>query len=382
MTAVSINYNVHIPALIKTFRHSEIGAEPHYYFNDHDNDLYINQIGTDQILPFLDIIEYLCLKSKGNLKVAVTISGVSVELFQLYCPEVIHRLKRLAQLNCIEFCATTYSNIILHGVSIATIKEQVNKHLLLIGNLFHQVPVFFRENHNSVDGHTLDVLGRYGWAGIALASEAREANHFPASTSVYKLKDCLILREDDSNMDHINELLEKGGSTCAETVAFDLATQLDDDKMYSFNINHNLSALQHWNFSQQFWESLAESISGNPHDHFTAPSDIKAMNGETNYPLISRRQINSIWHDSWNDLQKEAYKTVLQLSYQVANSLDPEIQRTWLLIQDAENLGFMSSDYFEEEYAQSHFTPYSSPYDAFTNYMNVLDDVAKRLEYS
>jgi alpha-amylase len=49
-------------------------------------------------------------KHKGKFKVAFSLSGIAVEQFELYAPEVIQSFKELAQTGCVEFLSETFSH--------------------------------------------------------------------------------------------------------------------------------------------------------------------------------------------------------------------------------------------------------------------------------
>jgi hypothetical protein len=59
---------------------------------------------------------------------------------------------------------------------------------------------------------------------------------------------------------------------------------------------------------------------------------------------------------------------------------NPEAKLSWLRLQAADHFNFMSSKWFKHRFVKRNFEVYSSPYQAFINYMNVLNDVKLQLE--
>ena len=57
---------------------------------------------------------------------------------------------------------------------------------------------------------------------------------------------------------------------------------------------------------------------------------------------------------------------------------DPRLQQDWCYLQSSDHFFYMSTKHFGDGCAM--FSPYESPYMAFTNYMNVLGDFIVRVE--
>ncbi|MDR0811226.1 MAG: alpha-amylase, partial [Paludibacter sp.] len=78
---------------------------------------------------------------------------------------------------------------------------------------------------------------------------------------------------------------------------------------------------------------------------------------------------------SWmgNDLQQEALSKLYAVSERVNLCSDKFLQHDWLLLQTVDNFRFMS-------HHDAFGSNYESPYDAFTNYMNVLADFLERVD--
>jgi|GEM_PF-2966896 len=86
--------------------------------------------------------------------------------------------------------------------------------------------------------------------------------------------------------------------------------------------------------------------------------------------------------DYWlkNELQKDAFKCLHHINNLLCDNNQPSLIDRWNFIQDMDNLYYMGNQFFSEEYSQQNFSPFESPYHAFMNYMNILDDFTHRLE--
>ena len=59
---------------------------------------------------------------------------------------------------------------------------------------------------------------------------------------------------------------------------------------------------------------------------------------------------------------------------------DRRIKQDWYYLQASDHFFYMSTKHSDDGSVHSHYSPYDSPYMAFTNYMNVLSDFMIRVE--
>jgi len=75
-----------------------------------------------------------------------------------------------------------------------------------------------------------------------------------------------------------------------------------------------------------------------------------------------------------NELQKEAFYKLFNLRDMVLQTNDPKILTDWKYFQTSDHFYYMCTKFFVKGSMHSYFNPFSSPYDAFINYMNILSD--------
>lgn len=80
-----------------------------------------------------------------------------------------------------------------------------------------------------------------------------------------------------------------------------------------------------------------------------------------------------------NKLQNEAFKKLYELRKDVLAVNDERLNKDWRYLQASDHFYYMCTKFFSDGDVHSYFNPYSSPYDAFINYMNVLSDFQIRL---
>ncbi|MCX6308317.1 MAG: alpha-amylase, partial [Bacteroidia bacterium] len=56
------------------------------------------------------------------------------------------------------------------------------------------------------------------------------------------------------------------------------------------------------------------------------------------------------------------------------------LMQDWLYLQTSNHFFYMSTKRSSDGALHQHFSPYESPFEAFTNYMNVVSDFIKRVD--
>ena len=95
-------------------------------------------------IPACKLMLRLVNKHKGKFRVSFSITGTAIEQLRKYNPEVIRLLKILAETGCAEFLAETYYHSLAFLYSREEFIKQVEKHRILIKDLFEAEPVTFR----------------------------------------------------------------------------------------------------------------------------------------------------------------------------------------------------------------------------------------------
>ena len=86
-------------------------GKDHFYFDDFLNRSILQKVAEECYLP----MNRLLLKLIGehgaeNVRVSFSVSGIAIEQFKLYAPEVIDSFRELAQTGAVEFLAETYAH--------------------------------------------------------------------------------------------------------------------------------------------------------------------------------------------------------------------------------------------------------------------------------
>ena len=81
-----------------------------------------------------------------------------------------------------------------------------------------------------------------------------------------------------------------------------------------------------------------------------------------------------------NKLQNEAFNKLYSVSERVRLCEDRRLKQDWYYLQGSDHFFYMSTKNMHDGSVHSQFSPYDTPFEAFTNYMNVLADFIVRVE--
>ena len=120
--SICLYFQVHQPTRLRLYRFFDIGKDSHYY-DDFANRTVIRRAVQDCYLPMNAVLLEQIKQHKGAFKVAFSISGATLELFERYAPEVIDSFKALAGTGKVEFVCETYYHSLASVASQAEFKH-------------------------------------------------------------------------------------------------------------------------------------------------------------------------------------------------------------------------------------------------------------------
>ncbi|MDO9579095.1 MAG: glycoside hydrolase family 57 protein, partial [Bacteroidales bacterium] len=129
--AICLYFQVHQPFRLKRYRFFDLGHD-HYYYDDFSNESIMRKVAEKCYIPANEIILNLIRKHKGKFKVTYSLSGLAINQFRLYAPEVLDSFRKLAETGMVEFLAETNSHSLASLKSRSEFELQVNKHKELL----------------------------------------------------------------------------------------------------------------------------------------------------------------------------------------------------------------------------------------------------------
>ena len=391
MKTICFYFQIHQPFRLKRYRFFDIGSD-HYYYDDFNNEAIITRLAQKSYIPALQAIGEMIDKSGGKFKAAFSISGTALEQMETYAPEVIEHLKALTKKGGIEFLAETYS----HGLSSLfdddEFERQVKLHSKKIANVFGQTPTFFRNTELIYSDEIGEKVLKMGYKGIATEGAKhilgwKSPNFVYNCASAPKLK--ILMRNarfsDDISFRFSNHSWNEFPLTAEKFMDWIAKTPENEPLVNLFMNFDTFGELQSkesgiFNFLKALPRCAEERKIT-----FKTPSEIISKTKSVDsihvlHPIswADEERDTSAWLG--NRLQKDAVSKLYSIGERVRLSKDKRLLQDWNYLQSSDHFYYMSTKQSSDGAVHSHFSPYDTPYDAFTNFMNVLGDFMARVK--
>jgi alpha-amylase len=352
----------------------------------------MRNIALKSYLPTNKLLLKLANRFDENFKVAFSISGLALEQFELYAPEVISSFQELAKTGCVEFLSETYSHSLSSLKDKTIFEQQVRLHDGIINKLFGQKPGVFRNTEMIYSDEIGAQIAEMGFSAM-LTEGAKHVLGWKSPNYLYvnainprlkilmrnfKLSDDISFRFSNTNWaefplnaDKFVNWLEKANPK-EEVVNLFLSYESFGERQPKESGIFG------------FLENMAIKIVNHPDLRFATPSgvidDLQPISAvSVPIPISWADEERDLTAWLGNGMQKEAYEKLYNLSQQMSKCTDPELIKDWNYLQASDHFYYMSTKLFSDGEVHSYFNPFDSPYEAFINYMNVLSDFKIRL---
>ena len=85
MKTICLYFEIHQPNHLKRYRFFDIGTD-HYYYDDYENERSTQETAQRSFIPSLKTMLEMAQMYGNEFKVALSISGVALELIEQYAP--------------------------------------------------------------------------------------------------------------------------------------------------------------------------------------------------------------------------------------------------------------------------------------------------------
>lgn len=390
MKSVCFYFQIHQPFRLKRYRFFEIGND-HYYFDDFSNDDIVTNIAERSYIPMARTLLDMINSDEGDFRCAISVTGTAIEQLQQYVPEFIDLLKKLADTGKVEFLSETYAHSLASLEDTEEFIRQVKAHDKLISTLFGQKPKVLRNTELIYDDDIAAVVSSMGFKGVITEGAKyilgwKSPNFVYSAASAPKLK--LLLKNDKLSED----ISRRFGDTEWDEYPLtadkyvDWIASLPEDQQI---VNIFLSMETFGEFQPretgvfEFMRALPRFAAQKGVGFMTpseAVSKLKSVDAlSIPYPISWADEARDVSAWKGNTLQKEALNKLYALSERVNLCTDRRLKQDWLRLQSSDHFYYMSTKNLADGSAHAQFSPYESPYAAFTNYMNALADFEVRV---
>ena len=391
MKSVCLNFQIHQPFRYRKYRFFDIGNDA-YYYDDFANETFMRKVADHSYIPANKIILEQIIKHKGKFKVTYSLSGVVLDQFRLYAPEVIDSFAQLAATGCVEFLSETYANSMVSLNDKDLFASQVKAHDDLIEELFGQRPKVFRNTELIYSDELGDMVQKMGFEAM-ITEGAKHVLGWKSPNYLYcnglnpRLK--VLMRNfrfsDDLSFKFGNKAWNEYPLT-AEKYAGWMAALPKEEEVVNVFINYEtFGQLQHKGTGIfDFLKNLPAAILKTGELKFSTPSEVIAELQPVSavhvlYPISWADEERDLSAWLGNELQKEAFDKLYRLKERMSNCKDATLLKDWDYLQTIDHFYYMCTKFFSDGEVHKYFNPYSTPYEAFINYMNILSDFKIRL---
>lgn len=417
MASVVFYFEVHQPHRLK--RYSVFDTHP-FYFDDAKNEAICRKVADKCYRPATRLLLDMVNRHEGNFRLSYSITGTVLDQMERFCPDVIDLFVALSRTGCCEFIGETYFHSLAFLYDRDEFRRQVEMHTKKMRTLFNQTPSVFRNTeliYANELGHDLaawkDDKGAPRWKGCITEGvdrilgyrspnyiyappgrpAPRAGRPFGLLLKNYRLSDDIAFRFSNRSWAEWPLSAEKfakwvhqiNGDGYLCNLFMDYET-FGEHQWADTGIFHFLEALPGAVFDvapgQNHFNTVGEAL-----DRFDAVGEFDAPNyiswADTERDLSAWRE-NAMQHNALEEFYKLG-KIIHQRQMEAESSTDESDKQAaqhlvndWRKLSTSDHFYYMCTKYWADGDVHKYFSPYDSPYDAYINFMNVLDNLRTR----
>ncbi|MFW6065380.1 MAG: glycoside hydrolase family 57 protein [Planctomycetota bacterium] len=389
MASVVFYFQVHQPPRLR--RYSIFDSEPNY-FDEWRNEQILRKVADKCYRPATQAIRDLVYEHEGRFRASYSLTGTVIEQLRRWAPDVLDLFVELSRTGCVEFIAETYYHSLSFLYDREEFIEQTRLHCDLMEDLFGHRPRVFRNTELTYNNDVAKVVEDMGFEAI-LSEGADHILGYRSPNFLYKPPNC----------DQLRMLLKN--YRLSDDIAFRFSNRgwpewpLKAEKFAGWvdQINGNGYVcdlfMDYETFGEHQWadtgifeflRALPGAVMSNGKNDFLTVSE-----AIDRYPVVGEVDVPHMisWADTerdisaWlgNSMQSNALHDLYSLGNDVKGTEDEILIDDWRKLQTSDHFYYMCTKWFADGDVHKYFNPYESPYDAYINYMNILDNVRARI---
>ncbi|MBI2343067.1 MAG: alpha-amylase [Deltaproteobacteria bacterium] len=393
MIAVCCYFQVHQPfRLRKDYRFFDIGLH-HQYDDDATNRAIIQKVAAKCYLPANAIMRELIDRHEGAFRISYSLSGVALEQFARYAPEVLESFQALVATGCVELLGETYYHSLAFLFSPQEFRAQVAAHREKVRECFSVDPCdTFRNTeliYNNALAAAIEQLGYrviltegadhiLGWRNPNFVYQPAPSYRLRLLLKNYKLSDDVAFRFSNRDWDEFPLNAEKYARWITATAG--------NGEVINLFMDYETFGEHQWADTGifEFLRHMPGEILKHPDFVFRTPREVAMY-----YPPVAKIDIpyTISWADierdttAWlgNPMQDSAAEYLYSLERAVHDSHDVALIHDWRKLQTSDHYYYMCTKWFSDGDVHKYFNPYDTPHQAYVTYTNVLNDIRERL---
>jgi alpha-amylase len=308
-----------------------------------------------------------------------------------YAPEALEGFRRLAAGGCVEFLGETSHHSLSSLADADEFRAQVAAHAERITATFGRRPTTFRNTELVISADVARAAEAAGYTAL-LGEGADHLLGFRHAARLYRPRGTdltLLLRSYALSDDIAFRFQDRGWAgwpLTPEKFAAALERIPGDDAVVGLFMDFE-TAGEHQDEATgilRFLAGVPQAVAAGTRFSFATPAEVAAR-GLPRRALALPGPVS--WADAerdlsaWlgNDMQRAAHDALYALLPAVRAG-EPVHLETWRRLSTSDHVYYMSTKYFSDGDVHRYFSPYATPHDAFIAFMNVLDDLARRVD--
>lgn len=367
-------------------------------FDENLNRAVIKKVGDKCYLPanklFLDLIN----KYDGQFKISYSITGVAIEQFRKYYPEVLDSFRALAKTGCVEFLGETYYHSLAFLYDKDEFIEQVRMHQNLMMEEFGARPTVFRNTELIYQDALADLIAEYIGFKAILAEGADKILQGRSPLYAYKTYNgsiYLLLKyyslADDIAFRFSNRAWPEFPLTASKftdwVANLNLIEKEGKNLLVNLFMDYETFGEHQWSETGifEFMKYLPKEILKRKNISFAWPSDVVDLVNYTPQNISFPNFVS--WADTerdlsaWleNDMQLNAAEAYYEILAQVKQNGRNDLLADTRRLSTSDHFYYMCTKYFQDGDVHKYFSPYQSPEQAYIFYMNALAEIRNQL---
>jgi len=388
MASVVFYFQVHQPFRLRRYT---IFDSDCCYFDDRHNEAICRKVAEKCYLPANRLIAELIDRHQGAFRVSYSLTGTVIEQWQRWMPEVFDSFQALAATGAVEFIAETYYHSLAFLYNRDEFVEQTRIHCERMEELFGKRPRIFRNTELTYNNDVAKAVEDMGFDAI-LTEGADHILGYRSSNFIYNPPNCGSLRMLMKNYRLADDIAFRFGNRgwaewplTAEKFTHWVDQINGNGYVCNLFMDYETFGEHQWADTGifEFLDALPATVLATGKNDFLTVSE-----AVDRYPAVGEVDVPHMisWADTerdisaWlgNSMQANALHDVYALADTVLATGDTDLIHDWRRLQTSDHFYYMCTKYFADGDVHKYFNPYESPYDAYINYMNILDSLRGR----
>ncbi|WP_158999648.1 glycoside hydrolase family 57 protein [Pigmentibacter ruber] len=389
MVAICFYFEIHQPFRINHYRIKEINKHK-AYFNSESNEQIFHKVAKKCYWPAGLLFASLLKNFPENFKISFSMSGTFLEQCELYDKKLLELYQDILSLPNTEIICETSHHSLASLYDEEEFYAQIDKQKQKIFELFSKVPTTFRNTELIYSNRIGDLVSNSGFNTCLLEGwdpfipagwGPHHVFHHPENHNLkllpksYKLSDDLAFRFSNRAWAEWPLTSEKYKNWFEKLLD-------GSHEFVGLFMDYETFGEHQWAETGifEFLEHFISNMTQDKRFEFLTVSEVSAK-FQSRAPMSVDRPLS--WADTerdisaWlgNRIQEDAIQKAYKLKTLVYRLNDSQILEEWRKLLTSDHFYYMCIKWSNDGDVHKYFSPFDSPYEAYLDYVNILEDL-------